>query len=69
MSKKTARILWFFVLPVVALMGCFFVGDTYIFGFHWNSPVLGWIMIAISAIAFFGVIAYYKAHDKNLPKR
>lgn len=64
MSKKTLRILWFFVLPVVALMGCFLVGDTYIFGLHWDSPVIGWIMIIISAIAFFGLIAYYSSRKK-----
>jgi hypothetical protein len=65
MSKKTARILWFFVLPLVALFGAFHVSDTYLGNVHFGSPVLGWICIVVSAVAFFGVIAYYKSTEKN----
>lgn len=64
MSKKTARILWFFVLPVVAFFGAIQF-DNYMFGVHWNNPLLGWILIIISAVAFFGVIAWYSANKRN----
>lgn len=64
-NKKTLRILYFFVVPVLALFGGFHVSDTYLGTVHFGNAVLGYIVLFIAAACFLTPIIMYMSRGNR----